>query len=421
MSDEDLPRNDNMFVHTIPLNVTHDFDKKLKILRPKRKESSGKEYDFKRDGPVPSIGTVPEKLQRSRMVVDWYPRIQSIQSSTAIAQDVEQNETWFSEAHLAFLNYDELYFKLEQFKRERSWYNLNIEKTKLKELLKDNTWYRIAIPPGQMEFNSFTNVATWQSIALELLKRYTDSYYQYCKASYIEPRLELRDLTREDDNIPEADEYKLFVDASQEALVNKIRQFVDEITARQNDLIDLGELKSAWFETHLYQPILHANRGSLINISPVSLNESEFQFVKDLKSYLGTHRNQLETDGVEIFLLRNESRGKGVGFIEAKNFYPDFILWMLKGHMQYIAFIDPHGLRHDGNENAKIALADEIKNIEQRLSDDTVKLNSFIVSPSNYAGLNWSQSKEQLRQQHVLFMNEDSVTYISTILSDMQT
>lgn len=421
LSDEDLPRNDNMSVHTIPLNITYDFDKKLKILRPKRKQGDGREYDFKRDGPVPTIGVIPEKLQRNRVIVDWYPRIQSIRSNTAVVQDVQHNETWFQDAHLAFLKYDELYFQLEQFKRERSWYNLNIEKNNLQNLLRDNSWYRIVIPPVQMEFNSFANVAIWQSIALELLKSYTKAYYEHCKATFIEPRLELRDLTREDENIPDADEYRIFVDASQEALVNKIRQFIHEVKTRQNDLIDLGELKAAWFDPHVYQPILHVNRASLINISPVSLNESEYQFVKDLKRYFDAHKKQFEADGVEIFLLRNESRGKGVGFFEAANFYPDFILWQLKANTQYIAFIDPHGLRHEGNDSAKIQLAQEIKNIENRLNDSSVKLNSFIVSPSNYAALNWSQSKEDLQKQHVLFMNEDSDTYIRTILSDMQT
>lgn len=420
LSDEDLPRNDNMSVHTIPLNITYDFDKKLKILRPRRKQSDGKEYDFKRDGPVPMVGVVPQRLQQRRIVVDWYPRIQSIQGSAAAAQQVQQNETWFDEAHLAFLNYDQLYFQLEQFKRERSWYNLNIEVGKLKGLLQDHSWYRIVIPPVQMELNSFANVAIWQSIALELLKRYTEAYYQHAKAAFIEPRLELRDLTREDENIPDADEYQIFVDASQEALVNKIKQLVNEIQGRQKDLIDLGELKAAWFEPHVYQPILHVNRGSLINIAPVSLNESEYQFVKDLKVYFDANRAQLDKDGIEIFLLRNESRGKGVGFFEAANFYPDFILWQLKDDMQYIAFIDPHGLRHEGNDSAKILLYQEIKAIEKRIDDKNIKLNSFIVSPTNYAALNWSQSKTDLHDQHVYFMNENADIYIKVILSKMR-
>jgi hypothetical protein len=36
---------------------------------------------------------------------------------------------------------------------------------------------------------------------------------------------------------------------------------------------------------------------------------------------------------------RNMSRGKGVGFFEAGNSHPDFILWMLVGGKQYVTFI----------------------------------------------------------------------------------
>jgi hypothetical protein len=37
----------------------------------------------------------------------------------------------------------------------------------------------------------------------------------------------------------------------------------------------------------------------------------------------------MKTKGLYIFLLRDLSRGKGVGFFEAGNFHPDFILWIL--------------------------------------------------------------------------------------------
>jgi len=61
------------------------------------------------------------------------------------------------------------------------------------------------------------------------------------------------------------------------------------------------------------------------------LNESEYQFVTDLKNWCDTNNTILEDGGMEIFLLRNMSRGKGVGFFEAGNFHPDFILWLLTG------------------------------------------------------------------------------------------
>ncbi|MXX40885.1 MAG: hypothetical protein F4Z85_22985, partial [Gemmatimonadetes bacterium] len=49
---------------------------------------------------------------------------------------------------------------------------------------------------------------------------------------------------------------------------------------------------------------------------------------------------------VEVFLLRNLSRGAGVGFFETSGFYPDFILWIKKERKQHIVFVEPHGMIH---------------------------------------------------------------------------
>jgi len=49
---------------------------------------------------------------------------------------------------------------------------------------------------------------------------------------------------------------------------------------------------------------------------------------------------------VELFLLRNLSRGAGIGFFEERGFYPDFILWIKNGTCQHIVFVEPHGMLH---------------------------------------------------------------------------
>lgn len=71
------------------------------------------------------------------------------------------------------------------------------------------------------------------------------------------------------------------------------------------------------------------------------------------------------------------------GFFEAGNFYPDFILWCLKSDgSQRICFIDPHGLEHEGPGSDKIQLSQNIKDLQARLNDPGVTLESVILSPS---------------------------------------
>ena len=418
LEEEELPNNDKKEVFTVPLSITYDFGKKLKVLRPRKKRSDGREYDFKRDGAVPSFGVIPEKLREKGVSIDWYPRIQSLESKGG-SRLGKKKSTTFSADHLAFLNFDDLYFRLEKFKRERTWHNINIDKCSLIQLLKDRTWYSLTAPAGKMALDNFTNVSLWQEMACELLQKYAEEYYNYCKAAFMEPRLELRHIEPEDANLPDAEEYQLIVDTGEAALINDIQNLTGQIASGANGIMCAGDLKGCLFDNHLYAPVLHVSKGSKIQIAPTSLNESEFQFLDDLRLYIEAEIARLDAEGTEIFLLRNESRGKGIGFFEAGNFYPDFILWQVKDGVQYLAFIEPHGLQHEGPGHRKIEFHQIIKDIQNRLSDTGVVLNSFIVTPTRFAKLNWDKSIEELEDMHVLFMNDQPDEYISKIVNQM--
>ncbi|MBO5787996.1 MAG: hypothetical protein J6R07_04905, partial [Bacteroidaceae bacterium] len=82
--------------------------------------------------------------------------------------------------------------------------------------------------------------------------------------------------------------------------------------------------------------------GSLkIQVTPVQMNDGEMKFVGLLKGYLEDNPDVLGDK--ELFLLRNKSK-VGMGFFEAGNFYPDFILWIKEPGLQRISFVDPKGL-----------------------------------------------------------------------------
>ena len=419
LKEEGLPGNERRKTITIPLNVTYDFGKKLKILRPKRKASDGKEYDFKKDAAVPAVGDIPDYMTHNTVVADWYPRIQAMQSrGTSLA--TQKDKVSLREQHLALLDYDTLFFELERFKRERSWYNFNITKDGIQRLLGDPNWYTLYLPETRLNPATFDGVLLLQQVASELLKRYCDHYYNYRKREYIEPRLELRDLTPDDDNIPQEEFYQLIVDGDEEQVIQGIQQIKKDLEQKKDDLLKIGDLNACNFGKHLFQPLFHVRRGGKITILPVALNESEYQFVTDLKSWCDGHKAALEKEGMELFLLRNMSRGKGVGFFEAGNFHPDFILWMLIGGKQYVTFIEPHGLLHEGPASEKVLFHKRIKDVEQRLKDPTVILNSFILSWTRYPQLKWDNTQDELEDMHVLFMTNDRDRYIDKLFARLR-
>jgi hypothetical protein len=120
----------------------------------------------------------------------------------------------------------------------------------------------------------------------------------------------------------------------------------------------------------------------------------------------------------ELYLLRNLSKGRGVGFFEAGNFHPDFILWLLAGAEQHVIFVDPKGIRNLGPGDPKIQFHETIKEIEQRLGDPAVRLQSFIVSNTSSAtmGMLWRMEKSEMQKRHVLFQQEDKDSYVRNML-----
>jgi superfamily II DNA or RNA helicase len=419
LKSEGLPGNERKKTFTVKLNVTYDFGRKLKILRPRKKASDGREYDFKQDGPVPEVGDVPEYLRNNTVVSDWYPRIQAVQSR-GVAIAAHKDKAVLSEQHLALLDLDALYFELEQFKRERNWHNLNITKEGIRSLLEDPTWYTLYLPAAWLNPVCYEDIMLLQRVATELLKRYCDRYYNYCKRQYIEPRLELRELTKEDDNIPSENFYQLIIDGDEEQVIAGIRHIKKNLEDNKNELLAVGDLMAGNFSMHMFQPLFHVRRGGKITVLPVALNESEFQFVTDLKKWCDANNTKLENDKAELFLLRNMSRGKGVGFFEAGNFHPDFILWMLIGNKQYVTFIEPHGLLHEGPGNEKIGFHKRIKDVEKRLQDPDVILNSVILSWTKFPQLKWDTSQDDLEDKNVLFMTDDRDGYIEKLFAKIR-
>ena len=426
LKEEGLPGNEQVAYLTIPLNVTYQFNRNLKVLRTK-KTKEGRDYDFKKDAPIVTFGDLPSYLFKNKVTSDWYPRIASLQSEE-LPQAAQGNfhEGVLEARHLILLDWDALYFETEKFKRERSWYNVNITKDGLQKLLKNKDWYQLLIPAQRLEPTTMEEVNTLQQVALELVKRYLDRYYNYQKRAHTEPRLELQSLTANDPNFPLDKEgnfienYHLSVDQQDTNLLENIKTLAQDFADEKEGLLSAGDLHGCLFGTHLFSPLLHTKNGK-IKISPVALNESEYQFVEDLLKWTTENQSTLNEENTELFLLRNLSRGKGVGFFEASNFHPDFILWILKDDQQYISFAEPHGLIHgSGLGDEKIQFAHKIKEIETRLKksggDHKIYLNSFLLSWTPHAELKWGVTTEEFEDLHVLDMNSDRDHYIEKMI-----
>jgi hypothetical protein len=412
LEEEGLPSNEDRIEFVLPV-VRNLGTKNLKTIR--LKEGT----DFKKQGSRPALGPPDDHMQHNRIVLDWYPKIQAMASARGqgTLQVATREEVHFTEAHLAFLNIDEVYFSLQQFKNERAWYNLNLSKDDVQALLADSSWYSLYIPREEMEIRTYSQVRQWQEIAVALLRKYCDRFYKARKAEFEKDHLEYRTLTEDDGNF--IDDYLFLVDQSRRDIVTKLEEIKAIIESGELRTVEFQGLTSIMFGRHLYQPLIHVSN-ALIEVKPVPLNDGERDFVSDLRTFCEGNNGFFKDK--ELYLLRNMTRGRGIGFFEAGNFYPDFILWLLADSKQYVNFVDPKGLRNlKGPDDPKIAFYKTIKTVENDLKeqDSMITLNSFIVSNTRLPDIGWwdgGMTKQEFEQRHVLFQQEDKATYIGKML-----
>ena len=424
LEEEGLPVNDVVFEDIyLPVMPHVDLDKhKLKLFRVKDNIS------FKKNKV---IELKEDFFDESRKVkLDWYPKVQAFHSARGNAMIYEQIQTGkLTEKHLNHFNWFEVYEEIIQFKNERGWYNLSIERSTVENILKTHDWYELLIPEKDLQPEFYENTFRWQEIGVALIKAYINKFYNYKKQDYLKDFIEVIEIDRHDPNF--FSEYKVAISQSQESIVRQINAVKDMIAraelpdevSRENLPLHINVFQ---FASHLYTPLIYISESiykDIIKISPVALNKGERDFVKDLKGFYNDNPEFFENKN--LFLLRNTSR-KGIGFFEANNFYPDFILWLVVGEIQFIGFVDPKGLRQVGGfDDPKIKFKETIKtSIEPKVhkEDPNIFLSSFIISATPFDQIKYWKGQAGImgfNDRNVYFMENQKESYIREILEKM--
>ncbi len=437
LEDEGLPPDQDSEEIVLPVlrNLgTH----KLKIIRLKP-EINGVQTAFgaafRKLAPVPQLappqGEADHWLLRNRVQLNWYPKIQAMKAAGLAGGDgvAELDRGKLGPRHVALLDLDRAWFELIRFKNERGWHNFDIPRPAVERLLAETDWYDLLIPEAMLAMDSFAKVAIWQEIAETLLKKYAERYYSFRKKGWEEPHLEYAELDAGDANFPEAGDglgeeqgvYRVSVEKSEEALITQLRQLGDELRKRAGlaDRAFTGgqaKLEVLSFKGHLYEPLIKAS-GASISVRPVSLNDGEMRFVRRLRDYCAEHPEEFADR--PLFLLRNMSRGRGIGFFEAGNFHPDFIVWRIDGSKQRISFVDPKGIRQlDTIDDPKIQFHRTIQEIEARMADPDVSLRSYIVSGTSAAEMemHWKVTRQKMAERNILFDEDEG--YVERLVSE---
>ncbi len=365
---------------------------------------------------------------RIRVHVDLSVKVQAIESSSEGTRNSvvrAGKEEAIPTESLAWVDWQQAYLDVLAYKVRKGWSNLVIQPETLRQIaeLKDSNGvpvFTVTADAKVLHPQSFSDCIPLQQAVTQLLCRYADRFYQARREQWDEKAMVYRTLHRDDPNLgftpPGVSEqragYVVRVPRSEQQLVEAVQKLLqDEERLYQQENAGLPRIH---FDRHLYQPLL-LDMPDKARIVPPGLRDSEARFVRDLRDYWATEKDK-SLAGKEIFLLRNLSRGYGIGFFEERGFYPDFILWLVNQatKAQRIVFIEPHGMLHAKayiyDEKARLherlpALAEEIG---RRSGRTCITLDAFIISATPFQDLyqhyddgTWDRAK--FAEKHILF------------------
>ena len=339
-------------------------------------------------------------------------------------------EQTIPEESLALVDWNGVYLAMLEYKQERNMSNLVVKAEKLEPILAESKEYRLLAEKAVFKPRNFDDRQRLQSAVTSILRAYTDALYRQRLSQWEGDNLIYRELDRTDDNFrfnvdEEEGKGRYFVRVPKDnmEMIEHLKNMIDEC----NELYerDQDDLPRIHFDRHLYQPLLIEGDG--VTSSPQGLTESERRFVDDLKSYCEKGLAK-DLSGAELYLLRNLSRGKGVGFFDNGGVYPDFILWVKTEEAQRIVFVEPHGMLNEKAymNSGKAKLHERLPELAQKIASRTgnpkVELDSFIVSATEFQVLKkhygegcWTEA--EFADKHILFPECDNgYSYIEKIL-----
>jgi len=392
-------KKSNLKVITLPHNI--NFKKKSKRLLIT--EPTGDFYNY---------------IVKNKIKHDVYSKVQALTSNNNNEIATDKHNDYLYENILSFIDMSEVLAELQRYKSEKGYYNIIISKDECIKILCNKDWYVLYIPENELKLDSFDKIVVIEDICMSLLKKYIDTFYKYHKKAWERPYLKYETINENNIKNNLVKEYLITLyDRSKEDF-DSFERFIHNLSGMlkgDQELIPQSKFEFTAFDyyNHLYVPLVSIKDGFKIEVRPVGLNKDEKRFIDLLREYV--NNNPSLFSDYKLYLLRNKAK-VGIGFFEAGNFYPDFILWVANDKKQYINFIDPKGIMMlDKNiNNEKIMFFETIKELEKQLqkTDNSVDivLNSFIMSGTSFSDVKVKygvNNKMEYEKRNVLFLEDE--------------
>ena len=338
-------------------------------------------------------------------------------------------------ASLQLVDWNRVHLELLAYREQRGYGNLALTPAGIRAVFEaeDPPCHELVAEDDLAEPKTLADVAALSEAVLALAKKYVDRYYRTQQERWTTERMRYHEVRDTDANfrdyvvrVPKAS--SAITPAQNIELLADIERLIEDGQRVYEQ--DTAELPNIHFDRHLYQP-LPVQHAAKVTFRPPALNEGEHRFVGDLRIYCRQEATGALA-GKELFLLRNQGRGHGVGFFEQRGFYPDFILWVKSGDAQRIVFVEPHGMLHAGPyaQDDKARLHEKLRELEAEMAAShagpgNVALDSYIISTTPFEDLqpkydDGTWSIERFAERHILFPVRDAgYDYLDLLVTEL--
>ena len=330
---------------------------------------------------------------------------------------------------LRLINWEWIYLQLLEYKQERQFHNVIFDTTVLQTILdQDKGLYQLFVTETSVvEPQNLADLERLEMLVLTILRKYIARFYRSVQQKVNTDYMTLDTLKKDNPNL-NFGKWEISFRNEDAELIQQVREYGETMKriAEEGAVYGSSEPPSlaVHIENHLYLPLLAINNADESwSVTPPALETSEKHFVEDLRHYVCQQREELLIKK-KVFLLRNQSRGKGIGFYQNEGFFPDFILWILADQDQRIVFIEPHGMVHVAinNDNDKISLYKRLRELseKQHFRDGGVYMDSYIISTTDFPTLRskYGKDMQHFEALHILFRNPAKSDYLSPIFQE---
>lgn len=414
---------------------------KLKTLALKDGYKDNQKQGFKRthfpwlyEIPAPFQG----KIKAPHVVLDLYPRVEALSSKDkGVTSTTEARNKGKLNANLfSVFDWDRIYLVLQNYKLQRSWSNLRLDRQKLIDFCAGaSDWYTLFIPAVELNVTTFADIRKQEDVLIRLLTDYTDRFYKALKTGYEGQFYDIIHMDDEHGSMLKL--YQFEIENTDDGLeylakLEMLKQLVADGKIGEASAWNSPHMVAISFDRHLYYPLLALEDKDAVplKLRPMAFDApSERDFVRGLEAFYNSPDGKEIIGQRSLYLLRNADREeKGLGFALAGNFYPDFLLWLVDDATgtQWLTFVDPKGLRNLDLSHPKLGLYKEVKKLETTLAAQTepgepqLVLNAFILSPTKFSDLlnvGDPARKADLESCHVLFMEEGGTAYLKKLFA----